>query len=305
MPLRYLAAEFLMSFWLRGSDAFWGPGFTLPLFLWSKPAIVTIHDLTPLTNYASPGLPPSRALQFFAWRARQAARRAGAVVTDSGAVKNRLVSEWGLQPERVFFGYQQPDLERYSAIDSVRLEAALAGLGLKPGGYYLSVGTLVARKNYERLARAFALCADHQLVVVGGRAPGCESIAAALTQRGNIRWLSEVDDVTLPFLYRGARALLFPSLDEGYGIPLVEAFASGCPVLCSDIPVFREVAGAAADYFQPLSPESIADCVVAADATRLQELSLRGRERLEWIRQFPIVEAVASALERAGMPASK
>jgi glycosyltransferase involved in cell wall biosynthesis len=141
-------------------------------------------------------------------------------------------------------------------------EAVDPGLDLTAGQFLLCVGRLNVRKNVTRLIDA-VLAADlvtpeAPLVVVGEP----DGLAIARTAPGDrrIRFLGGVDDSALAWLYENCRVFVFPSLDEGFGLPVVEAALSGAPMLLSDIPAFRELAPQAA-FFDPLDEASIAAAV--------------------------------------------
>jgi glycosyltransferase involved in cell wall biosynthesis len=138
------------------------------------------------------------------------------------------------------------------------------GLGLTPGRFLLCVGRLNVRKNVTRLVEALTagdlLTAEAPLVVVGE--PDGVAIARTDPGDGRVRFVGGIDDSALTWLYENCRLFVFPSLDEGFGLPVVEAALSGAPMVLSDIPAFRELAPAAA-FFDPLDPASIAAAVAA------------------------------------------
>jgi glycosyltransferase involved in cell wall biosynthesis len=155
------------------------------------------------------------------------------------------------------------------------------------GDYVLTVGTLEPRKNLARLADA-ARRADVELRVVGARGWG------GVEARGNgVRWLGEVADGELAELYRGAACVAYPSLYEGFGIPVLEAMACGTPVVTSLGGATEEVAGGAAVLVDPLDPAAIAAGIAEA-AARRAELGRRGLERA---RAFGWAEAARATLE--------
>ncbi|HZQ17071.1 MAG TPA: glycosyltransferase family 1 protein, partial [Gaiellaceae bacterium] len=122
------------------------------------------------------------------------------------------------------------------------------------GDYVLAVGTLEPRKNLARIAAAV----DGELRVVGARGWG------GVEPPPNVTWLGDVDDERLAELYRGARCLVYASLYEGYGIPVAEALACGCPVVTSGDSPMQEIAGGAAVYVDPLDVSSIRDGIARA-----------------------------------------
>jgi glycosyltransferase involved in cell wall biosynthesis len=135
------------------------------------------------------------------------------------------------------------------------------------------------RKNLPALVRAFARLPAADLVIIGSL--GGASIIRRLPE--NVTFTGFVDEPEKQALIRDATALIMPSLAEGFGVPIIEAFSANVPVLCSDIAVFREVAGDLAIYFDPLSSASMREAVVQAIATEadLRERLAARREELE------------------------
>ncbi|PZQ87810.1 MAG: hypothetical protein DI534_13610 [Leifsonia xyli] len=143
--------------------------------------------------------------------------------------------------------------------------------GIGDGPYLLVVGRLNVRKNLARLVEAFLrsrISDDARLLVVGQR-DGLGSLLEPGDDR--VVLLDAIDDAELKWLYRNARAFVFPSLDEGFGLPLVEAHTTGTPILASDIPVFRELGLADASF----DPESVDDIVRALDALSAEPAAVR------------------------------
>ena len=142
--------------------------------------------------------------------------------------------------------------------------------GASEDGFLLAVGSMDPRKNFARLVHAYArlpldVRKQHPLWIVGGSGMNFASIGADLTMAGETtRLLGYVDDHELASLYQRATAVVVPSLDEGFGLPVVEALAGQAPVVASDIPVFRWVARGSARYFDPLSEASIAEALLEA-----------------------------------------
>ena len=134
---------------------------------------------------------------------------------------------------------------------------------------FLTVGTIEPRKNQAHLVEAFrrlhAVDPTARLLVLGMVGWKGQSVAAAMRRHpacgSGILHVSDASDAELLHAYHHARALVFPSLAEGYGLPIVEALAAGLPVLASDIPVHREVGGRHCTYFDPRCPDVLAACL--------------------------------------------
>lgn len=138
-------------------------------------------------------------------------------------------------------------------------ERILEKLGITDRDFFLFIGSPAPNKNLKRAAEAFALlgCSDLRFVIVGAANSNVFQSGIATKMEGLIT-PGRLTDEEITALYRHARALIFPSLYEGFGIPPLEAMALGCPVLAADIPPVREVCGDAALYFNPLDTSSIA-----------------------------------------------
>jgi len=164
--------------------------------------------------------------------------------------------------------------------------------------YLLSVGVLQPRKNLPRLMEAFEQVKNqhpdwpHQLVIVGKEGWGEESKSESSTTV----FTGYVDDEDLPALYAGASAFAYPSLYEGFGLPIIEAMAAGAPVITSDCGAMREVAGDAAELVNPLSIESIARGLerVLGDAARRRDLGTKGTARAA---QFTVKNQATATLK--------
>jgi glycosyltransferase involved in cell wall biosynthesis len=180
------------------------------------------------------------------------------------------------------------------------------------GPYLLFVGTLEPRKNISGIIKAFEQVVEHgwegTLVLVGRwgwRTGGMRRDLEASPARHRIVHLEHVSREQLPALYREAEALLFPSWLEGFGLPILEAMACGCPVITADRSAMPEVAGPAAIYVDPADPEAMAVTIVALldDGHRLEELSAAGRERVQQFSWDRAAAATAQILrDAAGLP---
>jgi glycosyltransferase involved in cell wall biosynthesis len=199
----------------------------------APPAATTILDLQ---HEFLPENFPRWELAYRRYLYGASARRSAIVIAISEHGRQTLVERLALEPERVRTIHLGVDLERFAPGDGPREPFLLYPANRWP------------HKNHETLFRALPLLPEYRLVLTGydGAVPD------GVDSRGR------VSPDELAGLYRRAAALVFPSLYEGFGQPVLEALASGCPVACSDLPPLREVAGDAAVYFDSTDPESIA-----------------------------------------------
>jgi glycosyltransferase involved in cell wall biosynthesis len=233
--------------------------------------ILTIHDVRRLRSDT-----PMAKRMVYAAVLRHAVNRADHIVTVSAQMKRELMSVSSAR--HITSVYNGIDLEEFAPDTPYEHEEIVRKYDLPPR-FLLSVGHLEYRKNYIRLIKAVANMKVRDnaipLVIVGndsGLRARIVEYAAQSGLGGSVRILSGVPDADLRIMYRRAELFVFPSLYEGFGIPMLEAMASRCPLVLSDIPVFREIAGDAAAYFDPLDVDSITSTIIACLADR------RGRE---------------------------
>jgi glycosyltransferase involved in cell wall biosynthesis len=241
------------------------------------PLVVTVHDLAVLrhpkafnrwTRIYSPRVVP---------RVLREARR---VIAVSDFTRRELVELLDVpeQKIRVVPNAVEPEFTREGP-------AAV-------GDYVLAVGTLEPRKNLQRLAEAVRRT-DVELRVVGARGWGGVEVAG-----NGVHWLGEVSDAELARLYRGARCVAYPSLYEGFGIPVLEAMACGVPVVTTRGSAMEEVADGAAVLVDSRDPAEIAAGIERAAAER-EQLVERGLERARAFRWDAVAEATVSVYQEA------
>jgi glycosyltransferase involved in cell wall biosynthesis len=241
------------------------------------PLVVTVHDLAVLrhpeafnrwTRVYSPRVVP---------RVLRAARR---VIAVSEFTRRELVDLLGVPEERI-----------HVVPNAVEDEFTQDGPA-EQGDYVLAVGTLEPRKNLDRLVEAVRRT-DTELRIVGARGWGGVEVGG-----NGVRWLGEVSDAELARLYRGAACVAYPSLYEGFGIPVLEAMACGAPVVTTRGTAMEEVANGAAVLVDARDPAEIAAGILRAVADRSQ-LVARGLERARAFRWDAVAAATTDVYREA------
>lgn len=264
----------------RRVDVYHAPDHLIPR-LNCVPVVATICDAFAVKRPdwidAGPGRFRSRLFKASAGWARR-------VIAISAAMVPDLVEHFGVPEERIDVVHMGIGPEWHQPISEGERSALLAKYSLREG-YFLFVGTLQPRKNVEAIVSAYeALPAEiraaRQLVVAGQPGWGSEVLAARLAA-GAGTWLRYVPAEELRALYQNAGAFVFPSLSEGFGIPVLEAFASGVPVVTSNVSSLPEVAGDAALLVDPRSQEELARAMrrLVEDRALADEFVRKGRAR--------------------------
>lgn len=241
--------------WVTGKlDLFHSPDFVLPPVNGRIPTLLTVHDLS-FVHY--PHVFPERLVTYLNQVVPWSIDRATHILADSAATRNDLLDIWQVPPEKVTVLYSGVH-ERFQPVhDAAKITAVRQKYHLAEWPYLLSVGTLQPRKNYQMLIRAFAPLADkvpHHLVISGGKGWLYDEMLAEVARQGltgRVHFVGFVDDADLPTLYSAATLFVFPSLYEGFGLPLLEAMGCGTAVLTSNSSSLPEVAGEAAQQLPP------------------------------------------------------
>jgi len=288
---------------LDGNDVFFAPNFVVPRrHLAAVRALVpTVHDLAFLRL---PETVQRETLDNLRERFPGVLHAADALIAVSGATADDLAALAGVTRRRIHIIHE--------GVDPAFAAAHAAVPDGLPSRYLLFVSTLEPRKNVVNLLAAFALAAADgypgDLVLVGRwgwRTEAAQEALASSPVRGRIHHLDYLDRPVLASVMRGAEALVFPSLLEGFGLPVVEAMACGIPVIVSRATSLPEVAGDAALYVDPASPADIAAAVrrLVGDPQLAASLASAGRARAARFAWDESARASAAVLRRAaGLP---
>jgi glycosyltransferase involved in cell wall biosynthesis len=280
-----------IEWWTGPIALFHATDFVLPPTRPSTRTLLTVHDL----SFARAPETASPALKRYLDRVvPRSVRRADHVLADSQATKDDLIALYGVQPGKITVLLSGVNARFQPVREPAQLAAARQRYGIGAEPFILSVGTVQPRKNYERLMRAFATLPDQNvhLVIAGGRGWLQGPIYAtvdALNLQDRVHFIGFADDADLPALYSAARCFAFPSLYEGFGLPVLEAMACGTPVLTSSVSSLVEVAGDGAVLVDPLSIEQIAAGLTdllsdEALRMRLVEAGFRQAAQFTWER---------------------
>ncbi len=247
MPFPRLWTHVRLSFEMltRPPDVLFVPAHVLPL-IHPRRATVTVHDLG---QVHFPEAYPARQRAYHNLSARWNARAASRLLADSEATRDDLVQFYRVAPEKITVVYPAYDAQLYQPVHDAGLIEEIKARLRVGGDYILAIGTIQPRKNYTRLIEAFARLeiGNWRLVIVGKRGWLSEPIFARVNElnlESRVFFLDYVPAADMPALISGARLVAFPSLHEGFGLPILEAQACGLPTIVSD-------RGGPHEYIQP------------------------------------------------------
>lgn len=296
---RSLAAELLH----RPPDVLFVPSHVIPLVLPPNrlpPAVVTIHDLG---YHSFPDAHTRTQRAYLNWSTRWSATAATQVIAVSRATATDITRWTGASASKVRVVHEAavelpaptPEL-----VDAMRARYALA----RP--YALYVGTIQPRKNLERLIKAYARLPNPgwDLVVAGGRGWLSDALAAQTARSGvaaRVHFPGYVPDAYLPGLLTGATFFCFPSLFEGFGLPVLEAQSLGVPVMTANASSLPEIAGDAALYVDPTDVDAIAAAMLrlSQDEALRQRLIAAGHENVKRFSWEKAARETLAVLEAA------
>jgi len=292
--------------WFTGPlDLFHSPDFVLPPVSGGTPTLLTVHDLS-FVHY--PETFPPRLVAYLNQVVPRSIERASHVLADSKATKKDLVGLWQVPADKITVLYSGVSQAFQPVTDSDKLAAVRQKYNLGQAPYLLSVGTIQPRKNYQMLIRAFQPVAarwPHNLVIAGGKGWLNDDMLAEISRHGldgRVHFIGFAEDGHLPALYSAATLFVFPSLYEGFGLPLLEAMACGVPVITSNASSLLEVAGKLPDgretavALSPQQPAAWTEAIngLIADPEQRAELVAAG---LQQARRFTWSQAARQLLE--------
>ncbi len=279
IPYPYEISRFFMNIGFGAGARTWGadlyhePNF-LP-FQFRGPVVTTIHDLSYLRF---PETHPKLRVATMRKLLPKAIDKSAYILTDSEFIKQEIVSLFGASPDKVHAVHLGVS-SHYHPMTPQETHACMKQYHLTHGRYVLAVGTLEPRKNLPQALKAYQnlpnrLRSTYPLVIAGMKgwfADAIESTIRNLEEKGQVRLLGYVADGVLPQLYAGAAMLLYPSLYEGFGLPPLEAMASGIPVITSNQSSMPEVVDDAGYTIDPSDTEAM--------TVAMQELIEAGGQR--------------------------
>lgn len=251
-----------------------GPNYFLPGF--AKAGIITVHDLS---VFRFPEAHPVERVAAFEREFLNSLVRAAHIVTDTDTVRRELIDMFDVSPESVTAIPLGVD-PSFSPMPVEKVRPSLGKWGLRPKQYGLCVSTIEPRKKISQLLAAWRrlprhLRGSYPLVLSGGAGWRNEAVHREIEDgvaEGWLRYLGFVEEALLPKLYAGAALFVYPSAYEGFGLPPIEAMASGVPVMVSNRSCLPEVCGDSARYLDP----DDADGFLSALERNLTDLDWRG-----------------------------
>lgn len=287
----------------RSIDIFHGLSQELPFNLSSQvKKIVTVHDLI---FYRYPQFYHSADVAIYKAKVKSACQRATKIIAVSKQTAQDITTFLQVDPSKIEVVYQgcHPNFKR--AVTSQEVDEVRKKYGL-PHNFILNVGTIEERKNLLLLIEAFSLLpkeARVPLVVVGRPTEYFQQVVSAARERrvlNEIIFLKQASFVDFPALYRGATVFVYPSLFEGFGIPLVEAIESNVPVITSTGSCFAEAAGPLARYVDPSDASALASelQLVLSDKTLREKMVRESKNHIQKFEPEKIATALNAVYQR-------
>jgi len=302
--LRQKAQRFAFERGLRrfGIELYHEPNY-VPISV-DVPFVMTIHDLSWLRY---PETHPPDRIRWLEKGLPKAIRHARAILVDSDFIRNELLSTFLIEPERVRTVHLGVS-EEFHPRTASELAPALQSLNLTRGQYVLAVGTIEPRKNLVHIIKSHALMPQElrnrfPLVIAGAKGWHSSGLVSLLQSQNDrqVRFLGQIGSQALSHLYAGAALFAFPSIYEGFGLPPLEAMASGIPVIVSDRASLPEIVGDVGEMMNPEDPADTATRMRALldDDARRCEMSRRGRQRASLFTWAACAKATRAVYQEA------
>ncbi len=295
MPRLWTHLGLARALWRDRPNVSWVPAHALPLVCPGR-MVVTVHDLG-YKHY--PQAHPLRQRLYLDWSTRHSVRRADCVLADSQATADDLQRFYGTDADKVRVVYPGIEAPQMGDMVAVRAKYQL------PERYFLFLGTLQPRKNIARITAAYQQWRqtnpDHPASLVLAGRKGWLFDEAWIEGIDGVQVLGYVDEADKGVLYAGAMALVFPSLYEGFGFPVLEAMHMLTPVIASTTSSLPELTGDAALLVDPLDVDAIAAAmaVIAYDGEQVAQLRERGQQQAQCFTWERAARQVMDALEAA------
>lgn len=226
------------------------------------PQVFTLHDLSLLNT---PQFHPKDRVAFFRLFFRRRIHFASHIITVSEFMKREILNLLHLPSDKVTAIHLAPSSNFYPR-SSLTVEKVMEKYSIR-NPFIIAVGSIDPRKNLRLILHALDIINHNNLMLalVGWKGWGYEEfkeILSRINSKERVRFLGYIPDDDLAALYSGSHCLVYPSLYEGFGLPVIEAMACGCPVICSNTSSLPEVAGEAAIFINPHNPEELADAIM-------------------------------------------
>lgn len=280
-----------------------GPNYFLPPF--ADDGVITVHDLSAIHF---PQTHPTERVRDFEQKFIGSIERANLIITDTETVRRELIEGFGVAPDKVTSIHLGVD-GRYRPQEADAIRERLARYNLQPKRYGLCVSTLEPRKKIAELLTAWrslsvGLRSRYPLALAGGSGWLNESLREEIQRgaaEGWLRPLGFVAESDLPALYAGAALFIYPSTYEGFGLPPLEAMASGAPVIVASHSCLPEVCGEAAAYVDPDDSEQLLAAILRGltDETWQSDASKKGLERAAGFTWERCVDRTVTTYRRA------
>ncbi len=263
-------------------------------------SVVTIHDLV-FRHY--PTHFPWADRQIYDYKFRYACRHSDRIIAISESTRRDIVQFYNIPPEKIEVIYQSCH-PRFLQEKSPGLIAAVLSKYQLPAEYFLYVGSLIERKNLLGIVQALTLLPPDlrlPLVVIGDGKSYKQQVQRYIARQGleqQVRFI-KVDFEDMPALYQQAQAFIYPSLYEGFGIPVLEALFSRTPVITSNVSSLPEAGGPGAWLVDPLQPEQIAEGIqrILTDAAFREDMVVKGLAHAQQFRGEPLTAALMRCYE--------